>query len=315
MATIEIPAQYASVPHDLIFEPRLSGDEVRLYAVLFRLGWQRQAIDGVSTLAEVWPSRRKPPTERTFYRWLAALRETGWIDYQPHPGQRGIGDRLKLNAEPRTSDPNVRGCPEPLILGSEVSPTSDSRVRASDPNVRASDIRIRGTPDLPRPNAPKNALLNSEDLTQNPDAAKITATAAPGGGGGCADALPEPPPERPQPTLEEQHESRQLLKAEGVRSSQALRRLVQAPPKVIKRCAAEARKAAGVRESAGLLVGYVDAWLETGELPGPPPAPVQPQVFPLPAPEDRRRLTAEERATLLRMYEEARDRPATPAPS
>jgi hypothetical protein len=91
--------------------------------------------------------------------------------------------------------------------------------------------------------------------------------------------------------------------------------LVQAPPKVIQRCAAEARKVSGVREPAALLVGYVDAWLETGELPGPPPAPAEPQVFPLPAMEDRPRLSAEERAKYLRMYEEARDRPVAPAPS
>lgn len=283
MTRIDLPQAWAPIAHALICDARVSDAAVRLYALLHRLGWEHVELSGIAHLATLWPVAEgtKPPTERSVYRWLSQLESAGWISFSRKPGQKGLGDRLKIHPEPLTPESEP-----PMWNGKPLTPESEDRA-TSDTRVRASDTRVRGEGGLPRPNAAKNATQILDQILTRSDPPPPPEPASPGGGGG-AESIPQHPAEDP--------ETKRLLVAAGVRSPNALRRLGHLTPAIVRRFVAEAQ--ASRNAGPGLLVSLLDAYLETGELPAAAPvqrvAPVAtllPEVPPLSA-EERHRILA-----------------------
>lgn len=122
MTRIELPPSWAPMPHALIVDHRVSDPAVRLYGLIYKCGWEHRDIADMADLASLWPTPpgERPPSERSFYRWLEQLAAAGWATYHRRPGQKGLGDRLQLHPEPLAMLAEISA--EPLTPASEDSP-------------------------------------------------------------------------------------------------------------------------------------------------------------------------------------------------
>ena len=276
--------------------------------------------DGYAYPKEAQIASKARLSDRQVRRVIKALADRGELAYRTNQGRSarswyvvltGLDEVAKAEKIAGLAERENRTIYPDISSGKKRKPdicdTKTGHLRHLKP-----DICDTSRGDLGPPNG-SNGDPNRHVIRHDPPPPPTAA--APGGGGGVADAPSEPAPkppaaadERPVLAVEEQHETRQLLKAAGVRSPQVLRRLAErVPVRVFKRCQAEARKAQGVRDQTAILVGYLDAWLETGELPGPPPAQATPYTPPPPLP-PLARLTPDEVAAMRERFEAARAR-------
>lgn len=143
-AHVEMTGRFAVIPEELLYDPAIPADAVRLYGALVRHG---------SDPTNCFPSYRRlgdllGRSPRSLPAWIRALEEAGWIDRVP---------RLTLSGDPDSNGYRVHAAP--------VERAGERDPRAGDGGPLPSEER-GGSPleSAPKESKGKRAKRNEKDL-------------------------------------------------------------------------------------------------------------------------------------------------------
>jgi len=154
---IEIDTLFAPLPQDLILDARISAPAVRLWGVLYVFRWNGDDPDFDHLAAAMATS------ERSVYRWLQELEESGWIDWDRHAA---LQDRFTLRTAPGgvPIDTSVNFRHTKLIQGSnDLTPRSNNLIPGSKDLTQVSIFDEKSGIETPQTD-PSHKIQNHEKI-------------------------------------------------------------------------------------------------------------------------------------------------------
>lgn len=149
-STVTTDRLFAPAPHGLIADSEISYAAFRLWCVLHRLAWLREAPEIERLCAEMRQGDRVPD-RRSVYRWLGELESSGWLDWERTPG-KAHSNRFTVRSERGPVTYESEDC-KPVTLESQPV-TLRSQVVTLVSQV---------PPVQPHPERMKNATQNHEE--------------------------------------------------------------------------------------------------------------------------------------------------------